>query len=165
MSRVPFPVALVYISGIAEIVGGIGVLIPSLRPLAGIALVALFIAVFPANLYMAFSLDRVGFGIAPVWLWLRLPIQLVLNAWVWWATDANRVTAIRSPLSRSSRRGLIVSSPWTSVAPLGRTARGEESQRGVRQLEAAKDGADGLGVGARTSAGPGPGYRPPAPGG
>jgi uncharacterized membrane protein len=87
----PFPVALVYISGIAEIVGGIGVLIPSLRPLAGIALVALLIAVFPANLYMAFAPDRAGFGIAPLWLWLRLPIQVVLIAWVWWATDAIRV--------------------------------------------------------------------------
>jgi uncharacterized membrane protein len=87
----PFPLALVYISGIAEIVGGIGVLVPSLRPLAGIGLVALLIAVFPANLYMAFSPDRAGLGIAPVWLWLRLPIQLVLIAWVWWATDAVRV--------------------------------------------------------------------------
>lgn len=87
----PYPLALVYISGIAEIVGGIGVLAPSLRPWAGITLVALLIAVFPANLYMALSPVRAGMGIAPVWLWLRLPIQVVLIAWVWWATDAIRV--------------------------------------------------------------------------
>jgi uncharacterized membrane protein len=82
----PFPMALVYISGVAEILGGIGVLIPSLRAWAGIGLIALLIAVFPANLYMALAPERAGFGIAPVWLWLRLPLQVVLIAWVWWAT-------------------------------------------------------------------------------
>ncbi|MBR9990565.1 MAG: DoxX family protein [Gemmatimonadetes bacterium] len=84
----PFPMALVYISGVAEILGGIGVLIPSLRAWAGIGLIALLIAVFPANLYMALAPERAGFGIAAVWLWLRLPLQLVVIAWVWWATRA-----------------------------------------------------------------------------
>ncbi|HUH13877.1 MAG TPA: hypothetical protein VMK65_12245 [Longimicrobiales bacterium] len=82
----PFPLALVYLSGLAEIVGGIGVLIPGLRTWAGLWLVALLIAVFPANLYMALAPERAGLGIAPLWLWLRLPLQLLLIAWVWWAT-------------------------------------------------------------------------------
>lgn len=82
----PFPLALVYLSGAAEILGGIGVLIPHLRTLAGVWLIALLIAVFSANLYMALSPERAGLGIAPAWLWLRLPLQLVLIAWVWWAT-------------------------------------------------------------------------------
>lgn len=82
----PYPLALVYISGVAEIVGGIGVLIPSLRQWAGLWLIALLIAVFPANLYMALGPPRAGLGLAPIWLWLRLPVQLVLIAWVWWAT-------------------------------------------------------------------------------
>lgn len=82
----PYPLALVYISGIAEIVGGTAVLIPSLRTWAGIWLIALLIAVFPANLYMALAPERAGLGVAPVWLWIRLPLQLALIAWVWWAT-------------------------------------------------------------------------------
>jgi uncharacterized membrane protein len=81
----PYPRALVYLSGVAEIVGGVGMLIPSLRSWAGVWLIAVLMAVFPANLYMAFAPERAGFGIAPVWLWLRLPLQLVLIAWVWWA--------------------------------------------------------------------------------
>lgn len=89
----PFPMALVYISGVAEILGGIAVLIPSLRAWAGVGLIALLIAVFPANLYMAFGPERAGLGVAPVWLWLRLPLQLVLIAWVWWATRAGQVLA------------------------------------------------------------------------
>ena len=82
----PFPRALVYISGVAEILGGIAVLVPQLRELAGLWLIALLIAVFPANLHMALRPERAGLGIAPVWLWLRLPAQLVLILFVWWAT-------------------------------------------------------------------------------
>lgn len=84
----PFPLALVYLTGIAEILGGLGVLAPSLRTWAGLGLIALLVAVFPANVYMALAPERAGMGIAPVWLWLRLPLQFVLIAWVWWATRA-----------------------------------------------------------------------------
>lgn len=77
----PWPLALVYVSGVAEIVGGIGVLIPVTRKLAGWGLIALLIAVFPANLHAAFH----GAGSIPPWiLWARLPFQLVFIAWVYW---------------------------------------------------------------------------------
>lgn len=81
----PAPMLLVYLSGAAEIVGGLAVLVPSLRVWAGWWLVALLVAVFPANVYMA--LNPATFGIAPIWLWLRLPLQFVLIGWVWWATQ------------------------------------------------------------------------------
>ena len=84
----PFPLGLVYLSGVAEILGGVGVLVPALRAWAGIGLIVLLVAVFPANVYMALAPERAGMGIAPVWLWLRLPLQFVLIAWVWWATRA-----------------------------------------------------------------------------
>ena len=84
----PFPRALVYISGVAEIAGGLALLVPQLRFLAGIWLIALLIAVFPANIHMAVSPKRAGLGIAPLWLWLRLPGQLVLIAAVWWVALA-----------------------------------------------------------------------------
>lgn len=81
----PAPLLLVYVSGVAEIAGGLGLLIPGTRRLAGWGLIALLLAVFPANIYM---LQAHGAGLpVPMWaLWLRLPLQLVLIAWVWWST-------------------------------------------------------------------------------
>src|ERR1700722_18100967 len=81
----PSPHRLVIISGLCEIAGGIGLLIPRLRRAAGIGLIALLHAVFPANLYMAFHpehfsdlhIRRWGFWgrdmqIPPWGYWLRL---------------------------------------------------------------------------------------------
>lgn len=83
----PFPIALVYLSGLAEIAGGTGVWIPKTRRAAGWGLLALLLAVFPANIYMATAnVVPPGTNI-PSWiLWARLPLQFVLMAWVWAAT-------------------------------------------------------------------------------
>ena len=76
--RLPNPGALVAISGAAEIAGGLGLLLPRTRRLAGCGLVLLLVAVFPANINMALHPDTIGRG-APEWLlWARLPLQLVL---------------------------------------------------------------------------------------
>ena len=81
----PFPAALVLISGICEIAGGFGLLIPGLRTAAAWGLIALLIAVFPANLYMAIRPDRFADLHLPYWaLILRLPLQGVLIIWIWW---------------------------------------------------------------------------------
>src|SRR5579871_1190768 len=64
----PWPVAMVYVSGAAEIAGGIGLLIPRLRNAAAWGLVALLIAVFPANVYMATS--HIQVGSVPIAQWL-----------------------------------------------------------------------------------------------
>lgn len=81
----PWPMTLVYISGACEIAGGCGVLVPRLRRAAGWGLIALLIAVFPANVHMALGDVRIReLPIPPLLLWLRLPLQLVLIAWVWW---------------------------------------------------------------------------------
>lgn len=83
----PFPRALVYISGMFEILGGVGVLIPRFRRWAGYGLIALLIAVFPANIHMAVNYERIaGLDLDPLLLWLRLPLQAMLLAWVWWCT-------------------------------------------------------------------------------
>ncbi len=80
----PAPLALVYLSGIAEIIGGVGMLVPVTRRAAGIWLILLLVAVFPANIYMLTSWRARG---VPWWtealLWLRLPLQLALIWWVW----------------------------------------------------------------------------------
>jgi uncharacterized membrane protein len=83
---------LVAISGACEIVGGVGVLLPQpVRRWAGWGLVALLIAVFPANIEIA----RRGatFGdtrISPIWGWVRLPFQALFIGWVLSATKPTR---------------------------------------------------------------------------
>ena len=80
----PAPNLLVYLSGVFEIVGGLGLLIPKFRRIASWGLILLLIAVFPANLYMATDPDAFVEAGVPLWaLYLRLPLQGVLILWVW----------------------------------------------------------------------------------
>ncbi len=73
------------IAGAAEIAGGLGLLIPRLRRPAAWGLIALLIAIFPANVQVALQGQMPGLDDAPAWLlWLRLPFQAVFIAWVWW---------------------------------------------------------------------------------
>ncbi len=82
-SYLPWPLALVYVSGFFEALAGVGLLIPRLQKIAAWGLVALYVAVFPANVNMAIHHLPFGEGPTPQWaLWLRLPVQLLL---VWWA--------------------------------------------------------------------------------
>lgn len=82
----PNPKLLVYASGVAEFLGGVGVLVPRTRKLAGQGLIALLIAVFPANVNMAVNPER--FKQFPAWaLWARLPLQFAIIAQVWAATQ------------------------------------------------------------------------------
>jgi uncharacterized membrane protein len=76
---------VVDVSGVAEIVGGLAVLPPHTRRPAGIGLIALLAAVFPANLYMAREPER--FHRIPRWaLYARLPLQPLMMWWAWRAT-------------------------------------------------------------------------------
>ena len=71
---------MVTLSGIAEMVLGVGLLFPATRTLAAWGLIFLLIAIFPANVYMATSSRFYKF---PAWLqWGRLPLQGLL---IWWA--------------------------------------------------------------------------------
>lgn len=87
----PAPSALVYLSGLAEIAVGIGLLIPRTRRYAAWATIALLVAVFPANVYMATSsvvVEGIPGGGDPSALvrWGRLPLQAVLVLWAFWYT-------------------------------------------------------------------------------
>lgn len=76
---------VVLLSGVAEIAGGVGVLVPGLRRLSGIGLIALLAAVFPSNLYMAQKPEH--FKTIPRWaLYARLPLQPLMMLWAWRAT-------------------------------------------------------------------------------
>jgi uncharacterized membrane protein len=77
----PAPEALNLAAGAAEVVLGVALLFPTTRPGAAWGIIALLVAVFPANLYMY---QQGTFGL-PSWvLLLRLPLQGVLIAWAWW---------------------------------------------------------------------------------
>jgi uncharacterized membrane protein len=85
----PWPSFLIYLSGAFEILGGLAVLPTRTRRWAGIGLIALLLAVFPANIHMVVHPEPVAGWDVPLWLlWLRLPLQGVLIAWVWWATNS-----------------------------------------------------------------------------
>ena len=77
----PWHLALVYVSGALEVLLGALLLVPATQTLAAWGLVALLVAVFPANLYMA--QNAAAFSVAPLLLWLRLPLQAALIAWAY----------------------------------------------------------------------------------
>ena len=88
----PWHRELVLVSGACEIVLGGLLLVPRYSRYAAWGLIALLIAVFPTNLYMAMNPDRFAdlvpnFTITPVMLWLRLPLQGVPIAWAYWFTS------------------------------------------------------------------------------
>jgi uncharacterized membrane protein len=78
----PAHTLLVQLSGVFEILGGIGILVPATQRFSAWGLIALLIAVSPANVQMA--MDHAQWPGIPVWvLWLRVPIQLPLMWWAW----------------------------------------------------------------------------------
>ncbi len=83
---IPWPWAAVIVSGVFELIGAAGILWQPTRRLAGLGLMALTVAVTPANIYM---LQEPELFAVPIWaLWLRLPIQLGLLWLIWWGTAA-----------------------------------------------------------------------------
>ena len=81
---VPWPRGMVYFTGGCELAGAIGLLIPSLRFVTGIALIAFFVLVLPANVKAARAALTLG-GRAATPLWLRVPMQLLFIALTWWS--------------------------------------------------------------------------------
>lgn len=86
---VPFHLAMVQASGIAEIVLGILLLIPRASAAAAWGLIVLLVAVFPANVQMALHPETFP-EFSTTALWLRLPLQAVMIAWAYWYTGKNR---------------------------------------------------------------------------
>ena len=90
----PAPLALVYASGVAELLGGLGLLSSRTARPAGWWLIATLLAIFPANIGMALHPERHP-SIPEALLWVRLPLQGLLILWI-------HSVAIRAP--RSARR-------------------------------------------------------------
>jgi len=83
---VPRPRLMVYFTGVCEIAGAVGLLIPGLRRIAGILLILLFIALLPANIHAAKTGVTLR-GKPATALLLRIPMQILFIAWVWWSTQ------------------------------------------------------------------------------
>jgi uncharacterized membrane protein len=81
----PWHLECVYISGVFEVALGVLVMIPRYTRAAAWGLIALLIAVFPANLHMALNTDQFP-DFPAAGLWARLPLQAVLIAWAYWFT-------------------------------------------------------------------------------
>jgi len=94
---VPAHLAMVYISGACEILGGLGLLVPAARRLAAWGLIALLVAVFPANIYMLTNpLEAGAASVPPILLWGRLALQPLLIWWIMWCyrpPSSQRTTA------------------------------------------------------------------------
>ena len=85
---------LVYLSGMFEVLFGLGLLWHKTREAAGIGLIVLFLAVLPANFNMAVQdIQPAGFHIPVFLLWARLPFQLVFIYWAWRVSRPESETA------------------------------------------------------------------------
>ncbi len=88
----PAHLELVYLSGVFEIVGGIAVLVPGVRVLAGYGLILLLVAIYPANIHTALHPELFP-DISAFGHYARLPFQFVFAAWAYWATQPELPTA------------------------------------------------------------------------
>ena len=91
----PNPYLLVAVSGVFEILGGIGILVQRVRRTAGTGLIALLLAVYPANIYMfTRQLHAHGWSSTTLILFLRWPFQFVL---IWWVFQTSLGTRLHRP--------------------------------------------------------------------
>lgn len=81
----PNPMAMLYFTGVCELAGAVGLLLPQTRSLAGWCLIALLIAMFPANVKAAREHLLIA-GKPATALWLRLPMQIGFIALAWWVS-------------------------------------------------------------------------------
>ena len=87
---IPWHRAMVYISGVAELIGGAGLLITDTRIAAAWGLIILLVAVFPTNIDMAWkAFQQHGLTLRTWVLLFRLPIQFVLIYWIYWSGIVN----------------------------------------------------------------------------
>ena len=80
---------VVYVSGVAEIAGGLATMLPRTRRAGSAWSIATLIAVFPANVHMALNPERYEKGVpgGRNGLYARLPVQALFIAWAWTAGD------------------------------------------------------------------------------
>ncbi len=93
---VPYHLPIVYISGVFEIAGAIGILLPQTRRLAGLGLFVLTICVTPANIYM-WQNPELYPDVPEAFLSIRLVVQCILLAVIWFSTRSKQGPVAESP--------------------------------------------------------------------
>lgn len=100
---VPYRVELIYLTGVLELLGAIGVWIPRLVRLTGFLLILMLAGLLPANIYSAiYRVDFGGHEAGPVYLLVRVPFQLFVMWWTYFATEQDWFRSRRSLTGRSS---------------------------------------------------------------
>lgn len=96
-SVLPFPLLIVYLSGVAELALGAGLALPRTRRWAAWGVVALLVAVYPANLYHWLSDVKIdGLAVPAIYHPIRALVQLLLIAWAaWLARSIKPASAVR----------------------------------------------------------------------
>jgi len=84
----PYRTGLIYVTGILELLGAVGVWIPSLMRVTGLLLILMLIGILPSNIYSAINrVDFGGHGAGPAYLLVRIPFQLFVIWWTYFATE------------------------------------------------------------------------------
>ena len=87
---VPYRLAIVYLTGILELLGATTLWLPGLMRPAGKCLILMLVCFLPANIYSAiYRIDFGGHGAGPAYLLVRIPFQLFVMWWIYWATKQN----------------------------------------------------------------------------
>jgi uncharacterized membrane protein len=87
---IPYRVELIYVTGVLELLGAIGVWIPGLMRLTGVCLILMLVGILPANIYSAINhVEFGGHAAGPAYLLIRVPFQLFLIWWIYFATEQN----------------------------------------------------------------------------
>lgn len=85
---IPYRIELVYLTGVFEMLGAIGVWIPALMRVTGVLLIIMLVGFLPANVYSAFyRVDFGGHSAGPIYLLVRVPFQLFAIWWTYFATQ------------------------------------------------------------------------------
>lgn len=93
---IPYRVALIYVTGVLEVLGAIGMWIPRLMRLTGFLLILLLIGLLPANIFSAINrVEYGGHGAGPAYLLVRVPFQLFVIWWTYFATEQHWLSRAR----------------------------------------------------------------------
>jgi uncharacterized membrane protein len=104
---VQYRTELIYLTGVLELLGAIGVWTSRLMRLTGILLILMLISLLPANIYSAINrVDFGGHGVGPAYLFVRVPFQLFVIWWTYYATEQawfNRKATPKNSLNPTPR--------------------------------------------------------------
>lgn len=85
---IPYRIELIYLTGVLELLGALGVWIPGLMRLTGVCLILMLVGILPANIYSAINhVEFGGHAAGPAYLLIRVPFQLFVIWWTYFATE------------------------------------------------------------------------------